>query len=57
MKQLSQLAIHGKREEMLKNVKKYVKIVNIINYLTHCFLSIQKHYQQKQLNKIKKIIN
>jgi len=29
---------------MLKNVKKYVKIVNIINYLTHCFLSTQKHY-------------
>jgi len=42
---------------MLKNVKKYVKIVNIINYLMHCFLSIKKHYQQKQLNKIKKITN
>lgn len=42
---------------MLKNVKKYVKIVNIINYSMHCFLSIQKHYQQKQLNKIKKITN
>lgn len=42
---------------MLKNVKKYVKIVNIINYLKHCFLPIQKHYQRKQLNKIKKITN
>jgi len=42
---------------MLKNVKKYVKIVNIINYLTHCFLSIQNYYKQKQLNKIKKITN